>query len=121
MKDRVQEIMESAHNLSEEEAAKFISDFEFVLDSAYQVHKSEMENKNLIIESLLLKLNNKDIEVLNIEDICSIFSWEEQKARKFLKMAVQMKYATKIGKQTIITKSELEKYLTFLKGKELTI
>ena len=80
-----------------------------------------MEKKDIVINSLISQLQHKDIEVLGLEDICSIFSWEEQKGRKFLKMATQMKYATKIGKQPIITKENLEKYLEFLKGKELTL
>lgn len=122
---RAKELIDAAHHLSKEDKEKFKNDFEFMLDEFWKIHKNDLdkklEEKDIIISSLLDKLKHKDIEVLNIEDICSIFNWEEQKARKFLKMAMQMKYATKIGKQTIITKSDLEKYLEFLKGKELTI
>jgi SOS-response transcriptional repressor LexA len=81
----------------------------------------ELETKEIITDSLIEKVKQKDIQVLHLEDICSIFNWEEQKGRKFLKMALQMKYAAKIGKQTIITKSEFEKYLEFLKGKDVII
>ena len=98
---------------------------EVFLDSSWELHKQtmdlELKKKDLIIDGLVLQLQHKDIEVLGLEDICSIFNWEEQKGRKFLKMATQMKYATKIGKQPIITKENLEKYLEFLKGKELTL
>ena len=122
---RAAELIESATNLTDEEKEQFLTNFEYMLDVFWQTHKEDLdkklEEKDIIISSLLDKLKHKDIEVLNIEDICSIFCWEEQKARKFLKMAVQMKYAAKIGKQTVITKSDLEKYLEFLKGKELTI
>lgn len=122
---RAAELIESATNLTDEEKEKFLNEFDYMLDVFWKTHKEDLdkklEEKDIIISSLLDKLKHKDIEILNIEDICSIFSWEEQKARKFLKMAVQMKYATKIGKQTVITKSDLEKYLEFLKGKELTI
>lgn len=123
--ERAKELIDAAQNLSKEEKEKFKNDFEFMLDKFWEIHKEtldkRLEEKDIIISSLLDKLKHKDIEILNIEDICSIFNWEEQKARKFLKMAMQMKYATKIGKQTIITKLDLEKYLEFLKGKELTI
>lgn len=98
---------------------------EFYLDISWTTHKEELDKKlkekDIIIGSLISQLENKDIEIMTLDDICSLFKWEEQKGRKFLKMALQMKYATKIGKQTIITKSELIKYLDFLKGKELTI
>ena len=123
--ERAKELIDAAHNLSKEEKEKFKNDFEFMLDEFWKIHKEDLDNKleekDIIIGSLLDKLKHKDIEILNLEDICSLFKWEEQKGRKFLKMAVQMKYASKIGKQTIITKSDLEKYLEFLKGKELTI
>lgn len=122
---RAEELIDAAHNITDKEKEQFKNEFEFMLDGFWKVHKEELdrrlEEKNIIIGSLLDKLKHKDIEVLGLEDICSIFKWEEQKARKFLKMALQMKYATKIGKQTIITKSDLERYLEFLKGKELTI
>lgn len=94
---------------------------ELLLDASWEQHKIEIEKKDIVINSLISQLQHKDIEVLGLEDICSIFNWEEQKGRKFLKMATQMKYATKIGKQPIITKENLEKYLEFLKGKELTL
>ena len=122
---RVQEIIKQSQQISNEEKEKFLNEFEFMLDGFWKVHKEtldkRLEEKDIIIGSLLDKLKHKDIEILNLEDVCSLFKWEEQKARKFLKMALQMKYATKIGKQTIITKSDLERYLEFLKGKELTI
>lgn len=94
---------------------------ELLLDASWEQHQQEMQKKDIVINSLISQLQHKDIEVLGLEDICSIFNWEEQKGRKFLKMATQMKYATKIGKQPIITKENLEKYLEFLKGKELTL
>lgn len=98
---------------------------ELLLDSSWELHKKiieeELKKKDIIIESLLLKLQNNDIEILKLEDICNIFNWEEQKGRKFLKMATQQKYAAKIGKQIIITKENLNKYLKFLEGKELTL
>lgn len=122
---RAKELIDAAHHLSKEDKEKFKNDFEFMLDEFWKIHKEDLDNKleekNIIIGSLLDKLKHKDIEILGLEDICSLFKWEEQKGRKFLKMAVQMKYASKIGKQTIITKLDLEKYLEFLKGKELTI
>lgn len=83
----------------------------------------EDENKELeiTIEHIVKYSNENKIEIFGIDEICKIFHWEEQKTRKFLKMSLQMKYASKIGKQIIITKENLEKYLKFLEGKDLTI
>lgn len=103
------------------EYEKWKTGIELILDSSWELHKQEIDKKDIIINSLISKLQNKEIEVLGLEDICSIFNWEEQKGRKFLKMATQQKYATKIGKQVIITKENLNKYLEWLKGKELTL
>lgn len=66
-------------------------------------------------------MNREKIDVLNKEDIIRILGWEDQKARAFLKMAVQMKYVTKINKNIVITKKDFEKYLEFLSGQDLSI
>lgn len=81
----------------------------------------EKGKKDIIIEDLINRLNREKIDILNKEDIIRIFGWEDQKARAFLKMAVQMKYATKINKNIVITKGNFEKYLEFLRGKDLSI
>lgn len=80
-----------------------------------------IEKSDIIIDDLLERLNREKIDVLNKEDIIRIFKWEDQKARAFLKMAVQMNYASKINKNIIITKKNLEEYLQFLRGKDLAI
>lgn len=90
-------------------------------DNIIEALDLETERKDIIIEDLLNRLNNEKIDVLNKEDIIRVFGWEDQKARAFLRMAVQMKYATKINKNIIITKENFEKYLEFLRGKDLSI
>lgn len=90
-------------------------------DNIIEALDLETERKDIIIEDLLNRLNSEKIDVLNKEDIIRIFGWEDQKARAFLRMAVQMKYATKINKNIIITKENFEKYLEFLRGKDLSI
>jgi hypothetical protein len=64
---------------------------------------------------------NERLEVFGLKEICSLFGWEEQKGRKFLKVAMQQKYATQIGKNIIITNKNLNEYLNMLKGKKLEI
>ena len=88
-------------------------------DNIIEALDLETERKDIIIEDLLNRLNSEKIDVLNKEDIIRVFGWEDQKARAFLRMAVQMKYATKINKNIIITKENFEKYLEFLRGKDL--
>ena len=90
-------------------------------DNIVEALDLETERKDIIIEDLLNRLNSEKIDVLNKEDIIRVFGWEDQKARAFLRMAVQMKYATKINKNIIITKENFEKYLEFLRGKDLSI
>ena len=90
-------------------------------DNIIEALDLETERKDIIIEDLLNRLNSEKIDVLNKEDIIRVFGWEDQKARAFLRMAVQMKYATKINKNIIITKENFEKYLEFLRGKVLSI
>lgn len=90
-------------------------------DNIIEALDLETERKDIIIEDLLNRLNSEKIDILNKEDIIRVFGWEDQKARAFLRMAVQMKYATKINKNIIITKENFEKYLEFLRGKDLSI
>ncbi len=90
-------------------------------DNIIEALDLETERKDIIIEDLLNRLNSEKIDVLNKEDIIRVFGWEDQKARAFLRIAVQMKYATKINKNIIITKENFEKYLEFLRGKDLSI
>lgn len=74
-----------------------------------------------MVDELLDRLSESDLEVLNKEDIIQIFKWEDQKARAFLKMALKMGYGTKINKNIVITKESFKEYLKFLQGKDLTI
>lgn len=62
-----------------------------------------------------------DIKILGLNDICEIFGCEKQKGRNILKMAFQMKYATKIGRSLYITSVDLEKFLVIIKGRELIV
>ncbi len=130
-----EQIEELLMNLTEEEKNDTIKELIHILkkslelsfmyddakDNIIEALDLETERKDIIIEDLLNRLNSEKIDVLNKEDIIRIFGWEDQKARAFLRMAVQMKYATKINKNIIITKENFEKYLEFLRGKDLSI
>ncbi len=130
-----EQIEELLMNLTEEEKNDTIKELIHILkkslelsfmyddakDNIIEALDLETERKDIIIEDLLNRLNSEKIDVLNKEDIIRVFGWEDQKARAFLRMAVQMKYATKINKNIIITKENFEKYLEFLRGKDLSI
>lgn len=90
-------------------------------DIVVQTQDLSIKQSDLMIDNLLDRLNKEKIDILNKEDIIRIFGWEDQKARAFLKMAMQMKYATKINKNIVITKNNFEKYLEFLRGQDLSI
>ena len=130
-----EQIEELLMNLTEEEKNDTIKELIHILkkslelsfmyddakDNIIEALDLETERKDIIIEDLLNRLNSEKIDVLNKEDRIRVFGWEDQKARAFLRMAVQMKYATKINKNIIITKENFEKYLEFLRGKDLSI
>ena len=130
-----EQIEELLMNLTEEEKNDTIKELIHILkkslelsfmyddakDNIIEALDLETERKDIIIEDLLNRLNSEKIDVLNKEDIIRVFGWEDQKARAFLRMAVQMKYATKINKNIIITKENFEKYREFLRGKDLSI
>lgn len=130
-----EQIEELLKNLTEEEKNDTIKELLHILKKSLELSfmyddakgniiealDLETERKDIIIEDLLNRLNSEKIDVLNKEDIIRVFGWEDQKARAFLRMAVQMKYATKINKNIIITKENFEKYLEFLRGKDLSI
>ena len=130
-----EQIEELLMNLTEEEKNDTIKELIHILkkslelsfmyddakDNIIEALDLETERKDIIIEDLLNRLNSEKIDVLNKEDIIRVFGWEDQKATAFLRMAVQMKYATKINKNIIITKENFEKYLEFLRGKDLSI
>lgn len=90
-------------------------------DTVVATQDLSIKQSDLMIDNLLDRLNKEKIDILNKEDIIRIFGWEDQKARAFLKMAMQMKYATKINKNIVITKNNFEKYLEFLRGQDLSI
>ncbi len=90
-------------------------------DNVVNLQDLSIKQSDLMIDKLLDRLNKEKIDILNKEDIIRIFGWEDQKARAFLKMAMQMKYAAKINKNIVITKNNFEKYLEFLRGQDLSI
>lgn len=122
---RVEELIDAAHNVTDEEKEKFKNEFEFMLDSFWKVHKEDLDKKlaekDIVINSLLDKIKSSDVDIYNKEDIMKIFGVESDKALRILKMAMQMKYASKLGKEFIIKKESLQEFLKEIEGKDLKI
>lgn len=62
-----------------------------------------------------------NVKMVGINDICAIFGCEKQKARKILQAAFNMKYASKVGKTTYMTEEDLSNFLHFVRGKKVII
>ena len=80
-----------------------------------------VEIKEGTINELLNKVKTSDVDIYNKEDIMKIFGVESDKALRILKMAMQMKYASKLGKEFIIKKESLQEFLKEIEGKDLKI
>lgn len=63
----------------------------------------------------------EEIKMVGLNEICEIFGCERQKGRGILKVAFQMKFATKVGRSIYMTKENLDKYLEFIRGKNVII
>lgn len=62
-----------------------------------------------------------DVKMIGLDEICEIFGCKKQKGRGIMNVALQMKFATKIGKSTYMTRQDLDKYLAFIKGKKVIV
>lgn len=121
--ERVKELIDAAHHLSKEEKEKFKNDFEFMLDEFWKIHKEDLDNKleekDIIINSLLERMSNKELELLDKEAIMQIFKCESDKALKILKMMYANEFGCKMGKEYYITRNEFKKFMNSYKGKDV--
>lgn len=63
----------------------------------------------------------EQLKMIGLDEICDIFGCEKQKGRQILRVAFQMKYATKIGRSTYLMRSDLDKFLDLIRGREVII
>lgn len=66
-------------------------------------------------------MNENNVKMIGLNDICSIFGCEKQKGRRILSVAFNMKYAAKIGKSTYMTEDDLTNFLRVIKGKKVIV
>lgn len=62
-----------------------------------------------------------NLRMVGINEICDIFDCEKQKGRQILKVAFQMKYATKVGRSMYMSQPDLVKFLDLIKGREVIV
>lgn len=94
---------------------------EMALDSSWELHKQEMEKKDIVINTLLDRLSNKELELLGKEEIMQIFKCESDKSLKILKLMYANEFGSKVGKEYYVTKNEFKKFIDSYKGKDLKL
>ena len=119
--DRADELIKKAREITEEEKIEFEKEFEFLLDAFYKVHKEAIDKKDIVIKELMQQVKSGTIDVYNKEMIMQLFGCESQKALNILKLAMQMGYASKLGKEFIILKEDLQEFLKQIKGRDYKI
>ena len=111
--------------MNSEDYKKYKEEMEVFLDSSYQVHKEildkKLEEKDIVINSLLDRLYNKELELLGKSEIMQIFTCESDKALRILKLMYANNFGCKVGKEYYITKNEFKKFMEAYKGKDLKI
>lgn len=66
-------------------------------------------------------MEENELKMIGLDEICKIFGCKKQKGRGILNVALQMRYATKVGKTIYMTREDLDKYLAFIKGKKVIV
>ena len=87
------------------------------------MHRRRRDN-NRRLKNTLVKRNDmeeNDVKMIGVNDVCNIFNCEKQKARRILKVAFEMKYATKICRSIYMAPEDFSHYMQFIKGKNVII
>ena len=83
--------------------------------------KRQQRERELLAKEIIKQQTEEDKKLYNKEDIMNIFSCESDKALRILRLAHQMKYATKIGKEYYISKIDFKSFLDQIKGRNTII
>lgn len=124
---RAEELINAAHNLTDDEKTKFLDDFEFMLDVFWETHKEDLdkklEEKDIIISSLVTQLKTSKVELINKEGIMECFNCKSDKALRILKFANQVGgfNCIQMGKEYYITQDGLMRFIQTYDGKQLNI
>lgn len=124
---RAEELIDAAHNITDKEKEQFKNEFEFMLDGFWKVHKEELdrrlEEKDIIIGSLITQLKTSKVELINKEGIMECFKCKSDKALRILKFANQVGGfdCIQMGKEYYITQDGLMRFIKTYDGKQLNI
>lgn len=106
---------------------EYKEEMEVFLDSSYKVHKEildkKLEEKDIIIDSLINQLQTSKVELINKEGIMQFFSCQSDKALRILKFAHQTGGfdCVQVGKEYYINKEGLQRFIRTYDGKKLNI
>lgn len=90
-------------------------------DNVIETQDISIKQSEIMIENLLSRLEKSKLKIYKKNDIMELLSCESDKALRFLKLATQTGFATKVGKDYQITKENVEKFLKQYEGKTLII
>lgn len=83
--------------------------------------KKQDELVEKIVKRLKEETRTQEIELLTKEDIIEVFKCENDKALKIMRLAFEMRYATKIGKEFYIKKDDFDKFINEEKGRKVIL
>ena len=90
-------------------------------DNIVKMQDMAIQKSDIIIEDLLNRLEKSKLKIYKKNDIMELLSCESDKALRFLKLATQTGFATKVGKDYQMTREKVEKFLKQYEGKNLII
>ena len=90
-------------------------------DNIVKMQDMAIQKSDIIIEDLLNRLEKSKLKIYKKNDIMELLSCESDKPLRFLKLATQTGFATKVGKDYQMTRENVEKFLKQYEGKNLII
>ena len=91
-----------------------------IVERVVELCRSEKLEQEKLITRILEAKDTKN-ELLGKDDIIRIFKCENEKALKILRVAFDMRYATKIGKEYYIEKTKLDEFMNDVRGRKVVL
>ena len=91
-----------------------------IVERVVELCRSEKLEQEKLITRILEAKDIKN-ELLGKDDIIKIFKCENEKALKILRVAFDMQYATRIGKEYYIEKTKLDEFMNDVRGRKVVL
>ena len=91
-----------------------------IVERVVELCRSEILEQEKLITRILEAKDTKN-ELLGKDDIIRIFKCENEKALKILRVAFDMQYATRIGKEYYIEKTKLDEFMNDVRGRKVVL